>query len=433
MYKIQKFSKLSNKQMRATFSFILIFAIFGFALTDKLRQKKIALFAKAIRDVYERRQRILQEAQSTDGTGNSTSPEEIDADSPNQKVAPNSLPPLPPNQIGNTNANLQIMKFHDFEAKDKKNVNFGVFFVFYKMKIVSSVTIRLRVTGSRRLRNLADEPESIKSECTISNNNKNLAGTDGGEGTKANYDCSAETVDFDATKANFALDTAVPMKLKYDNGTNVEMNFAKVNFIGNSSNHSSSLQDLKEEDGGDDKKDVDLTNVELAQQNDDSFTLKGTANPKGELNSSDIFAFFVTENGKQKLLLCYVEESNSKTGETILRCNGDDMNIQLKDLHMNSASDSEHNLYISVKNGFENTTPLKITNPKDNDNDNDNGNGNRYYRKSSSGLSGGAIAGIVIACVVVLAAASIAAIMLRKPSPPIDNTTVVGLKTADNI
>lgn len=48
-------------------------------------------------------------------------------------------------------------------------------------------------------------------------------------------------------------------------------------------------------------------------------------------------------------------------------------------------------------------------------------------------LSGGAIAGIVIACVVVLAAASIAAIMLRKPSPPIDNTTVVGLKTADNI
>ena len=58
---------------------------------------------------------------------------------------------------------------------------------------------------------------------------------------------------------------------------------------------------------------------------------------------------------------------------------------------------------------------------------------NTYYSKSSSGLSGGAIAGIVIACVVVLAAASIAAIMLRKPAPPIDNTTVVGLKTVDNI
>ena len=50
------------------------------------------------------------------------------------------------------------------------------------------------------------------------------------------------------------------------------------------------------------------------------------------------------------------------------------------------------------------------------------------YRKSSSGLSGGAIAGIVIACVAVLIAAAVAAIMLKKPTPPIDNTTVVDLK-----
>ena len=55
------------------------------------------------------------------------------------------------------------------------------------------------------------------------------------------------------------------------------------------------------------------------------------------------------------------------------------------------------------------------------------------YNKSSSGLSEGAIAGIVIACIAVLLAASIAAIMLRKPAPPIDNTTVVGLKTVENV
>ena len=61
-------------------------------------------------------------------------------------------------------------------------------------------------------------------------------------------------------------------------------------------------------------------------------------------------------------------------------------------------------------------------------------NSANVYRKNSSGLSGGAIAGIVIACVVVLAAASIAAIMLRKPSsPPIDNTTVIGLKNVENL
>ena len=60
------------------------------------------------------------------------------------------------------------------------------------------------------------------------------------------------------------------------------------------------------------------------------------------------------------------------------------------------------------------------------------GDESNVYRKSSSGLSGGAIAGIVIACVVVLVAAAVAAIMLRKPSPPIENTTVVDLKQ-DNI
>ena len=53
-------------------------------------------------------------------------------------------------------------------------------------------------------------------------------------------------------------------------------------------------------------------------------------------------------------------------------------------------------------------------------------------KKSSGGLSGGAIAGIVIACVVVLAAVSIAAILLRKPSRPMENSTVIPM-SSDNI
>ena len=60
------------------------------------------------------------------------------------------------------------------------------------------------------------------------------------------------------------------------------------------------------------------------------------------------------------------------------------------------------------------------------------GDNRSYYRRSSSGLSGGAIAGIVIACVVVLAAASIAALMLRKTDPTVDQTTVVKLRPYEN-
>lgn len=55
------------------------------------------------------------------------------------------------------------------------------------------------------------------------------------------------------------------------------------------------------------------------------------------------------------------------------------------------------------------------------------------YRKNSSGLSGGAIAGIVIACAVVLIIGSVIAMMMRRPKAPLDNSTsVVGLRTIDN-
>ena len=93
-------------------------------------------------------------------------------------------------------------------------------------------------------------------------------------------------------------------------------------------------------------------------------------------------------------------------------------------LHLSTGKAENNNiLTVYMLNGPDDPTPLTTSSVS------------RYtYPKSSSGLSGGAIAGIVIACVAVLIAASIAAIMLRKPAPiPMENTTVVGLKTVDNV
>jgi hypothetical protein len=55
-----------------------------------------------------------------------------------------------------------------------------------------------------------------------------------------------------------------------------------------------------------------------------------------------------------------------------------------------------------------------------------------YYRKNSSGLSGGAIAGIVIACAAALIIATILALALKGPKAPVaNNSSIVGLKTDD--
>ena len=57
-----------------------------------------------------------------------------------------------------------------------------------------------------------------------------------------------------------------------------------------------------------------------------------------------------------------------------------------------------------------------------------------YSKKSGSGLSGGGIAGIVIACVVALVIASIVAIMLKKPKTRIQNTSsIIQANSVDNL
>ena len=59
--------------------------------------------------------------------------------------------------------------------------------------------------------------------------------------------------------------------------------------------------------------------------------------------------------------------------------------------------------------------------------------GNFKWRKNSRGLSGGAIAGIVIACASVLILITILAMFLRKSKRTHENeSTIVGLKSIDN-
>jgi len=422
--------------MRYILSIFLIFAIFGSSVADELRKKKIKILAEAFRNVRiqrELKKRKLQEAQSTSSVSNSTEPEDnTNATEPIKEVDPESPVSTKGTTTGNPTANLQIVKFHNFEATSEKAFRFGVFFFFFKRKIATKVRFRLRVTqNSRRIRSLADETvaESVPTECTVKNTA--LADTIPDDGKNIDYDCSANTEKVNAKKAKVALNTDVAMELVDKNNQKETLGFENLNFKGNSADDSSNLQNA--EDMPD--KSVDLNDIELLSSDKTSFRLKGIADPKDGLKKDDKIPFKIQNKQSDGKLLtgeitCIVESTDTSSGDTILECTGD-ANTDMKNINSLTGSNSDYSLTLYVKDWQNTDTPLQTG--KYYPGGNDGQSNNIMYRKNSSGLSGGAIAGIVIACVVVLAAASIAAIMLRKPTPPIDNTTVVGLKTVDNI
>lgn len=174
-----------------------------------------------------------------------------------------------------------------------------------------------------------------------------------------------------------------------------------------------------------------LDNTKFKIQDDKKLILTGELKPKTTLTQGQNFNmdFYDTSYNELKTVSCTVQNLDSNSGACTLVCDTDDTPLRTNYGNLTlSKSTDEKILYFSINIPSDINDAQRVeeinTNPSSH---------NAFYRKSSSGLSGGAIAGIVIACVVVLAAASIAAIMLRKPTPPIDNTTVVGLKTVENI
>ena len=161
--------------------------------------------------------------------------------------------------------------------------------------------------------------------------------------------------------------------------------------------------------------------VENTDENDGKFDIKGAMNKDiSPINSQNLdLAISTSQN-----LTCTVSGS---TDSSVITCDTNKESMPETDLHgksgLTSNNDKVYKVYLTMINGNSTITEGEYeaaTSPT--------------YRKSSSGLSGGAIAGIVIACVVVLIAAAVAAIMLRKPTPPpVDNTTVTGLQTVENM
>ena len=400
---------------------------------EEAKEKHIKT-AKALNYLFKVNERSLRKLQDTSGAEETSEPTlppsepyvstpDDEPESGNAAAENHEVPVKKPVAKKTTTTNnkklgIQISKFHSFKTTTGNGIgpfNFGMLFYFLNRQIVRYIILRLRIHYFSRLRNLEESAESVRTDCSLTNTE--LSGKTAANGINVNFDCTANSTK-DVRNANVTLNTDVPMTLVNDDGTSEPLDFSNVNFNGNAATESASIQQHTE---------VIDPNFEEAYLKDTTFEWSGTILVlKGTLDTStptltrrltvqagDKFTMYWDNN--------YDCELKQESPYHTLNCetSSNPLSTTVQDIHLTSGANNAGNKILNIKmqNGEYNTSD--ITTPT--------GSG-QVYKKSSSGLSGGAIAGIVIACVVVLVAAAIAAIMLRKPSPPVDNTTVVDLK-----
>ena len=438
--------------------FILLFALLfeNVFLGPSPLAKRIARIGKIYR---EKKLRELQnsdesQAQDTDKGTEQQEGEHIEVDAPavivdvsvpvstkgykKKKSSPSSSSPST-----RPATSLKINKFYNYVAPQPKVITYNTLFSFLNVIIAFTINLRLRIAYSfGRLRNLQDDEsaaESVPSTCYI--NNTELAGKNG-TGANIKYDCNATTT-YNATDiTNVTINTDVPLK-----ADNQSFSFENVTFNGNASEEASNLVEATDQVEGDpiDIRDADIT-VE-----DNKVVFSGTvrsdegaSTAKAMYDGKETFTMLLSDfsSGEEKFeeYDCQISSytADGDNGKVDMTCETPNKNLKNPNAFNfdDSLSIGERVVTLHMKEGV--STPVNwevvstdtdttTTTAKTADAVN-----NISYRKNSSGLSGGAIAGIVIACAVVLIAASIVAMMLRKPAPPLDNTTVVGLKTVDN-
>ena len=415
--------------MKNQFTILLLCLIFGDVLTDRVLKKRISGVIKAIRNKRKLEgtdESVDDSAGSSTGpttepyipptydagsNSNSTASEPENGDATAEDKVVESDKPFSVKGQNNANplARVQVVKFHSFKIEVvKPKIKFGVFFYFFGRKIVPVVIFRLRITYNSRLRNLQDESidaASVKSECVITDPSMLNTELKEDEGMNVNYNCSANNTK-NETNINVTLNTDVNLALVSENGTTETLPFEEVNFNGNSSEESQNLQNNEEVMTGAGS----LKETEYSV-NKTILTLKGDFAPGNLLSENSVIPMAILN---RKSGGGYVaDEYNCTVLSDGLECDttGNPLYTTVEQLHLSSGSQDGKILTVEMKNWKENSTVISTR------------QGNRFYSRSSSGLTGGAIAAIVIACVVAIIGASIAIIMFRKPTPPIDNST----------
>ena len=328
-----------------------------------------------------------------------------------------------PVALKNITAKLQFLDINGFTpyyTSTKKFFTFNIFFYFLNMIRPKKLYVPLRIQY-RGLRLLEDERTA---NATCERVDGSETDEDIQKGVSQKYVCSS-SVDTTKDISVIGIDASKGVATEDDNDNPLSVIDAdEINFSNDAANYAQNIENSK----------YTVTEVILLQKgylvedgkNSDSyFEIKGNliniTNTTIDLNLTD------KTSNENKIITCqinYGDKVDEKNFNVTLECDTNNEALNA-DLYWRSGISGSTKVILNMTDLTVSVNELAT---------NSTSRGNRFsYRKSSSGLSGGAIAGIVIACVVALIAASIAAIMLRKPARSDDNTTIVGLKTIENM
>ena len=383
----------------------IILAYADFEDKGKLNIEKMQIHLGKVQGLLRKLDTSDESEDDDDSNEDESSGSEDEPPTNSTEPNPTSIPTTP-KPVRRTNAAVQLLGFNSFVSPPTRPIiTFKTFFDFINVTPARWVIIMIAINYRRRLRNLEEVAEPAN--CTIDDADKDkLDGI-------CQYNC-------DAPK---------------DTSANVEeVSVINITF----QNSSLTIDDINYSE------EAALQAAELSKATDTIseyiILQQGTYNIRnpyifinGEIDGYDGnpgdtgLVLTVVDNGNAQKVPCEVYSKNGNNYQ--FRCTP--QSDVKGSILLQTIKDDNTAITLNMTSGNENLDFQYSNNPG-----NEISRNGAMYRKSSSGLSGGAIAGIVIACVVALIIASIVAIMVKKTSVTApfqtQNPSIVGLRSIDN-